>query len=164
MQRSAYEFYLSNLKEWVRREPDADAAPVIQGIAVDLVRGEEDRLKQLLSDTETLLSDFVEEVRREPDADAAPVIQEFKAKLVRRERDREQRAMNKLLLGLYENDARSLKRDITKIILFGTAKAAPAQRAELLRCLCEGLSWHTKEDFASILEKCDRIEAVKGDK
>jgi len=158
LMQKLYEARLTGFAEKVRREPDADLMPAIREIAAAVTEAEKIGLQQLVIAVETLLSDFKEEVRRDPDADFTQKIRELADTLIRRKRYREQRVINTLLLGLYENDARSLRRDITKIITLGTAKATPAQRVELLRCLCEGLSLHTKEDFSGILEECGRLE------
>jgi len=151
------EALLTNFKEKVRRDPDADLMPAIRKLTATIVEGEKFSVQQLVIDTETLLSKFKDEVRRDPDADFTPVIQELAATLIKRKKYREQHVINTLLLGLYENDARALRRDITKVIALGTAKATPAQRTELLRCVCEVLSLHTKEDFSEILAECDRL-------
>jgi len=103
---------------------------------------------------------FKEEVRRNPDADFTQEIRELAAGFIKMEQEREQSVINRLLLGLYGEDTRALRRDITKVIALGTAKAAPAQRAELLRCVCEVLALHTKEDFSGILAACDRLESA----
>jgi len=109
---------------------------------------------------EKLLTEFKEEVRCNPDADFTQEIQGLAAEFIKMEQERKQRIANSLLLGLYEGDTQSLKRDITKLIMLGPAKAVPSQRVELLRCICGILSLHTKEDFSHILAECDRLEGA----
>lgn len=105
------------------------------------------------------LSEFKEEIRRAPNADFTPYIQKLAAEFAEREKKRGKRAVDTLLLNLYEGDVQSLERDITKIIVFGTEKAEPSQRAGLLRCICEAASLRTKEDFDNILAICQRSPA-----
>ena len=100
------------------------------------------------------LLELKKEVCRDPDADCTPCLQKFAAEFAEREKKRGKRAIDTLVLNLYEGDLRSLERDITKIIVFGTEKAKPSQRAEVLRCICEAASLHTNEDFANILAIC----------
>lgn len=102
------------------------------------------------------LSELKKEICRNPDADCTPCLQKFAAEFAEREKKRGKRAIDTLLLNLYEGDVQSLERDITKIIVFGTEKAKPSQRAEVLRCICDAASLHTNEDFATILAICQR--------
>lgn len=110
---------------------------------------------------EKILSDFKDEVLRDPDADHTPSIKKFAAESAKWESARKKSVINMLLLGLYDGDTQSLRRDITKVIVLGTAKADPSQRGPLFRCLCEELSLHTQEDFSDILARCDEIEASR---
>jgi len=118
----------------------------------------------LLKRYEKLLTEFKEEVRRNPDADFTQEIQELTAEFIEMEQQRRQRIINSFLLGLYERDTRALRRDITKVITLGTAKAALSQRAKLLRRVCYGFNLHTKEDFSRLLAECDRLEAADKEK
>lgn len=104
------------------------------------------------------LSEFKEEVCRNPDADFTQYIQELAAKFIKRENEREKSNIHAMMLSLYEGDTQLLMRDITKVMMLGTAKAAPSQRTALFRSLCEILSLHTKEDFSDIIAMCERIE------
>ena len=112
---------------------------------------------------EKLLSDFRDEVLRDPDADVTPSIQKLAAVFTNWENKRAKDAINTLLIGLNDGDTQALRQDITKVIVLGTAKAAPAQRGAIFRNLCEELSLHTKEDFSDILANCDRIEASRAE-
>lgn len=113
---------------------------------------------------EAILSEFKEEVRRNPDADFTPYIQALAAKFIQEENERkkarEKSMINTLLLNLYEGDTHSLMRDITKVMMLGTTKAAPSQRTALLPCICEALSLHTKEDFSSVIAVCEELEGT----
>ena len=70
------------------------------------------------------LSEFKEEVCRNPDADFTQYIQELAAKFIKRENEREKSNIHAMMLSLYEGDTQLLMRDITKVMMLGTAKAA----------------------------------------
>ena len=69
------------------------------------------------------------------------------------EKEREQSIIDKLFLCLYAQDAQSLRRDLSKLEVLGTAQATPSQRAALLRCLYEVVSLYV--DFSEIIKMCE---------
>ena len=75
------------------------------------------------------------------------------------EKEREQSVIKALFLCLYAQDVQSLRRDLSKIEVLGTAQATPTQRAALLRCLYGVVSLYV-DDFEGILAKCDQIEGA----
>lgn len=107
---------------------------------------------------EMLLSKFKEEVCRDPDADFAPRIAALADKFREQETKRFNGAFFMLLLELYEGSIPSLKRDLLKIRLLGTAKATPSQRIAILQCVYGIISLYIKDDFAGIIAICEDVE------
>lgn len=71
------------------------------------------------------------------------------------EKEREQSVIKALFLCLYAQDAQSLKRDLSKLKVLGTAKATPSQRAALLRCLYGVVALYVQDDFSGIVKMCE---------
>ena len=107
---------------------------------------------------EMLLSKFKEEVGRDPDADFTSSIQTVAAEFRKMETEREQGVINTLFLNLYALDAHSLRRDLSKLAILGTAKATPSQRTALLRCLYGVLSLYIQDDFSAVTSMCEQVE------
>lgn len=105
-----------------------------------------------------LLSKFKEEVCRDPDADFTPAIQTLAAEFREMERKRERNVVNSLFLNLYALDAYSLRRDLSKLAVLGSAKATPSQRVALLRCLYGTVSLFIQDDFSGLIEMCEEVE------
>lgn len=107
---------------------------------------------------ERLLSEFKDEVCQNPGADFAPRIAALAKKFREQENKRFNGAFFLMLLNLYEGNIQSLKRDLLKTKLFGAAKATPAQRAELLRCVYRVMSLYIQDDFARLIALCELAE------
>lgn len=110
---------------------------------------------------EQTLYDFKEEVCRNPDADFSPYTQELMHRYRIMEAACTERVINTLFLNLYEQDAPSLKRDLLKVQMLGTAKATLSQytnRTALLQCLYGALFSYIGEDFSDIIAMCDKVK------
>lgn len=107
---------------------------------------------------ERLLSEFKDEVCRNPAADFAPRIAALADKFREQENKRFNGAFFLMLLNLYEADIHSLKRDLLKTKLLGAAKATPAQRTELLRCVYRVMSLYIQDDFERLIALCEQAE------
>lgn len=111
-----------------------------------------------------MLTDLVEEIRRNPGADFTSEIKALAAEFREMEASREKNVIKALMLNLYGMgsaglDARQLKRDIAKVSVFGGKSPTSAERAALLRCLYDALSFFVHGDFLSeIIETCEQIE------
>ena len=106
-------------------------------------------------DYENLLLKFENEVRKNPGADFTPRIKELAAMLTRMERRREKRLINTLFLNLYEWDAASLRRDLCRLEVPGTAEDPPSQRGRLFLCLYKTLSRYIKDIAFSAWQEDD---------
>lgn len=107
---------------------------------------------------ERLLSEFKDEVCRNPSADFAPRIAALATEFRRQEKEREMSVINTLFLNLYALDAHSLRRDLSKLVVFGAAKAKPSQRVSLLRCLYGAVGLYIQDDFSQIVAMCEQVE------
>ncbi len=107
---------------------------------------------------ERLLSEFKDEVCHDPNADVTASIQTLAAEFRKMEKEREISVINTLFLNLYALDAHSLRRDIGKLSLLGTAKAKPSQRVDLLQCLYGAMSLYIQDDFTEIIAMCEEVE------
>lgn len=96
---------------------------------------------------ERLLAKFKDDVSRNPSADFAPSIRALAAEFRKLEKEREKRLVDALFLNLYGMDAKSLRRDLGKLAVLGTAQPAPSQRIALLRCLFGVLALYGQEHF-----------------
>ena len=94
-----------------------------------------------------MLTAFMEDVLRDPNADFTSSIQALAAEFRRMEKEREKRLVDTLFLSLYERDAKSLRRDLAKLSVFGKAEVAPSQRIALLRCLFGVLASYVRDHF-----------------
>lgn len=144
LSQKIYEAQLTELKNEISRNPDADFTPRIKGFAAEITKRENKREKDFKKRiVDTLLLDLY-------DGDAEAL-----------ERDIMKRVISRLLLGLYGEDDSTLMTDITKVIVLGTRKAERADIRRLFPCICDVLSLHTKEDFADTIEMCTVLEEAR---
>ena len=103
-----------------------------------------------------LLERFKAEVSKNPD------IAPYAAELRRMAKEREKDLIRTMILSLYVQDTRSLRRDLLKIEMLGTAQAtSPSQRSALLRCLFGVVALYV--DVSDLLVLCDQIEEAHKD-
>lgn len=149
LSQKIYEAQLTELKNEISRNPDADFTPHIKEFAAEIIKRENKREKDFKKRiVDTLLLDLY-------DGDAEAL-----------ERDIMKRVASKLLLDLYDGDYTALNGQITKRIFANaapgaapvTTKAAPSERGRMFLLLCEMLSLCTKEDFADTIEMCRALE------
>lgn len=112
---------------------------------------------------EMLLTEFKERVCQNPDGDFTSDIQVLAAEFRQMEREREIRVIYTFFLNLYAQDAHSLKRDLAKIAVFGTAQAMPNQRITLLRCLYGVVALYIHDGFSEIIAMCEQAEDSSSD-
>ena len=100
-----------------------------------------------------LVEQIKEDVCRNSDANLIPYVFEFREM----EKDCERNLIHTLMLNLYAQDVQSLRRDLAKIEVLGTAQASsPSQRSALLRCLFGVVSLYI--DCSDLLALCGQIE------
>ena len=102
-----------------------------------------------------LVEKIREDVCRNPDANLIKYAFEFREM----EKDCKRNLICALMLSLYAQDVKSLKRDLAKIALLGgtaTAQATPSQRAAMLHAFMGVASLY----FPELLAMYDKIEDV----
>ena len=99
-----------------------------------------------------LVEKIREDVCRNPDANLIKYVFQFREM----EKDCERNLICALMLNLYAQDVKSLKRDLAKIALLGTAEATPSQRAALLHAFMGVAALY----FPKLLAMYDKIEDV----
>ena len=102
-----------------------------------------------------LVEKIREDVCRNPDANLIPYVFELREM----EKDCEKNLICALMLNLYAQDVKSLKRDLAKIALLGTAEATPSQRAALLHAFMGVAALY----FPKLLAMYDKIEEAYKD-
>ncbi len=118
--------------------------------------------KILYEKIEMLLSVFEEKVCCDPDTDVISYTEDLLAEYEMIEEACIERVIHTLFLNLYEEDALSFRRDIIKVRLLSTEKAAPPQctdRTNLLQHFYGALSSYIGEDFSDIIAMCDKAKA-----
>lgn len=104
-----------------------------------------------------LLERFKAEVSRNPETD----VTSYAAELRKIAKEKETALIRTLMLNLYAQDARSLRRDLTKSVVLGTAQVPPSQRAALLHAFMGVVSLYF--DSSELLAVYDKVEdACKG--
>ena len=104
-----------------------------------------------------LVEKIREDVCRNPDANLIPYVFEFREM----EKDCERNLIHTLMLNLYSQDVCSLRRDLTKFVVLGTAQVQPSQRAALLHALI-GVAY-LYFDCSDLLALCNQIEEAHKD-
>ena len=99
-----------------------------------------------------LVEKIREDVCRNSGANLIPYVFELREM----EKDCEKNLICALMLNLYAQDVKSLKRDLAKIALLGTTEATPSQRAALLHAFMGVAALY----FPKLLAMYDKIEDV----
>ena len=102
-----------------------------------------------------LVEKIREDVCRNPDANLIPYVFELREM----EKDCEKNLICALMLSLYAQDVKSLKRDLAKIAVLGTTEATPSQRAALLHAFMGVAALY----FPKLLTMYDKIEEAYKD-
>ena len=88
---------------------------------------------------------------------------DIEKEIERLEKEREKRLVDTLFLSLYERDAKSLRRDLAKLSVFGKAEAAPSQRIALLRCLFGVLASYVRDHFPETYAMVEDASGMEDD-
>lgn len=115
---------------------------------------------------EVFLTKFKEEICCNPYTDVTPYTQMLAAEFKKWHKAYEKRIISTFFLNLYEQDAQSLQQDLCKleprevlgkIKALDTAKAKFPQRATLLGCLYNTLTYYIGPNFSWLFEDCERL-------
>ena len=101
---------------------------------------------------DVLVEKIREDVCRNPDENLIKYVFQFREM----EKDCERNLICALMLNLYAQDVKSLKRDLAKIALLGTTEATPSQRAALLHAFMGVAALY----FPKLLAMYNKIEDV----